>query len=281
MKTTHAKLCKHRLLALISFLLVIQSGYVMADVKGQIHSFVWESKIIPNTLRNYYLYIPPQYSPKVAAALMVFQDGHHYMDSKDAFQAVEVMEKLIDEGAMPVTIGLFVDPGYRPGENPPTPWENSNRRAEYDALSDDYVRMLVEELIPEVAKSYHLTNDKRQRGIGGTSSGGICAFTAAWHRPDYFHKVITHIGSFVDILGGHNYPSLIRKGDFRDMRIFMQAARNDLNNEYGDWWLGNLQMESALKFRDYDYRFVATDGEHNSRDGGRIFEESMRWLWRD
>lgn len=253
----------------------------MAELKGQVKTFDWKSEVIPGTLRKYYLYIPPQYSPDQPAALMVFQDGHHYVDPKEAFNAAAVMEKLIAEGAMPVTIGLFVDPGYRANENPPTPWENSNRRAEYDALSDTYVRMLIEEIIPEVEKSYRLTDDKRMRGIGGISSGGICAFTAAWHRPDYFHRVITHIGSFVDILGGHAYPSLIRKGEFRDLRVFMQAARNDLNNEYGDWWLGNLQMESALKFRNYTYRFVATDGEHNSVDGGRIFEESMRWLWQD
>ena len=141
-------------------------------------------------------------------------------------------------------------------------------------------------MIPELGKSYKLIYDAKMRAICGLSSGGICAFTAAWQRPDIFHKVLSHIGSFTDIRGGHVYPSLIRKWAKLDIRVFLQDGSNDLNRPSGNWWLSNLQMESALKFRDYDYRFVGGTGGHDGHDGhdgqhgGAILPDSLRWLWR-
>ncbi len=212
---------------------------------------------------------------------MVFQDGHAYNDPKGAFKVPSVFDKLIHNGDMPVTIAIMVDPGNKEGNEAKTPWKNSNRSFEYDTLSGDYAKMLIEELIPEVAKSYNLTNDKKMRAICGMSSGGICAFTAAWERPDYFHKVVSHIGSFTNIRGGDVYPGLIRKQEKRDIRVYLQDGENDLDNVHGNWWLGNLQMEKALKFREYDYKFEPTKGGHKGDDGGRLLPETLKWLWRD
>ena len=157
----------------------------------------------------------------------------------------------------------------------------SNRSWEYDELSDRYVSFLIEEMIPEVAKDYHLTNDPKMRAICGISSGGICAFTAAWERPDYFHKVLSHIGSFTDIRGGHVYPALIRKQAKRDIKVYLQDGSGDLDNRFGNWWLANQQMASSLEFRGYDYTFVNGTGGHNGKHGGAILPESLRWLWSD
>ena len=135
-------------------------------------------------------------------------------------------------------------------------------------------------MIPEVGKQYNLADDPKMRAICGISSGGICSFTAAWQRPDYFHKVLSHVGSFTDIRGGHVYPTLIRKSSKRDIRVFLQDGSNDLNIQWGNWWLSNLQMESALKFRGYDCKFVGGDGGHDGKHGGAILPDSLEWLWR-
>ena len=140
---------------------------------------------------------------------------------------------------------------------------------------------MLEELLPEVAKTHNLTSDPEARGIVGASSGGICAFTVAWERPDAFRKVISHIGSFTNIRGGHVYPALVRKSAKRPMRIFLQDGSNDLDNAHGNWPLANQEMALALKFRGYDYRFEYGDGAHTHKHGGALLPESLRWLWRD
>jgi enterochelin esterase family protein len=176
---------------------------------------------------------------------------------------------------------VFINPGHIGVVDPDNPNRSDNRSYEYDSLSEQYARFLIEEMIPEVAKTYNLADDPKMQAIGGMSSGGICAFTAAWQRPDYFHKVLSHVGSFTDIRGGHVYPTLIRKSSKRDIRVFLQDGSNDLNDSRGNWWLSNLQMESALAFRDYDYKFVGGTGGHNGEHGGAILPESLGWLWRD
>jgi predicted esterase len=113
------------------------------------------------------------------------------------------------------------------------------------------------------------------------SSGGICAFTAAWEHPEWFGNVLSHIGSFTNIRGGHAYEAMIRKTVRKPIRVFLQDGENDLDNEHGNWWLANLQMEKALKFKGYDYKFVGGTGAHSGKHGGAIMPESLTWLWRD
>ena len=113
------------------------------------------------------------------------------------------------------------------------------------------------------------------------SSGGICAFTAAWERPDEFSKVLSNIGSFVNIRGGHNYEAMIRKTERKPIRVFLQDGTGDLDNQHGNWPLANQQMAAALKFKNYDYEFVMGDGAHTGKHGGAILPDSLRWLWRE
>jgi enterochelin esterase family protein len=247
---------------------------------------VWkDSKVFPGTIRRWSVYVPAQYDESKQAALMVFQDGHTYADENGDFRVPVVFDNLIAKGEMPVTIGVFVDPGHKKSELPPKRgWrpEPENRSVEYDTLSGDYAEFLLTEILPEVKKEYNITDDPDGHAICGISSGGICAFTVAWERPDEFRKVLTHVGSFTNIRGGDRYPGMIRKGSRkRPMRIFMQDGSNDLDNRHGSWPLGNKQLYAALKFRDYDVNFVYGEGGHNGNHGGAILPDSLRWLWRD
>lgn len=251
--------------------------------RGVVSEHVWRGEVFPGTIRRYWVYVPAQYDAAEPAAVMVFQDGHAYVSETGDFRTPIVFDNLIHAGDMPVTIGVFIDPGHRKEELPPEPgWQPrpENRSFEYDTLSDQYARFLLDEILPEVGQEYHLSDDPNRRAIGGISSGGICAFTVAWERPDAFGKVLSHVGSFTNIRGGHVYPALIRKGEKRPIRVFLQDGAGDLDNAHGNWPLANQQMAAALKFADYDYRFEYGEGGHNGRHGGAILPDSLRWLWR-
>jgi enterochelin esterase-like enzyme len=253
--------------------------------QGTVSTYEWRSSdVFPGTVRRYYVYVPAQYQPKKPAALMVFQDGHAYVSEEGEMRVPIVFDNLIHAGAMPVTIGVFVDPGHKKDALPPQPgWrpQPENRSFEYDTLSGEYADFLLSEILPEVAKDHPFTDDPDGRAICGMSSGGICAFTVAWQRPNAFRKVLSHIGSFTNIRGGDVYPGRIRKEDKRPLRVFLQDGSGDLDNQHGNWPLANKQMAAALKFRDYDYQFVYGEGAHNGNHGGAILPESLRWLWRD
>tara|TARA_R110002049_G_scaffold2229_3_gene16269 strand:+ start:22826 stop:24406 length:1581 start_codon:yes stop_codon:yes gene_type:complete len=250
--------------------------------KGKLSKHQWKSTIYPNTIRDYYLYVPSQYNPADPTALMIFQDGHAYADTVGELKVPIVFDNLIAQGKMPITIGLFIDPGHAvDSAQVDSPWKASNRRLEYDSVSETYGKFLLHEMIPEIAKAYNISEDPKLRAIGGMSSGGICAFSAAWFYPEKFHRVMSHIGSFTDIRQGHNYPSMIRKQDRKDIKVFLQDGNKDLNNEFGDWWLANLQMESALKYKGYDFKFEKGTGGHNGKHGAAILPESLAWLWSD
>ncbi|HEX7859284.1 MAG TPA: alpha/beta hydrolase-fold protein [Verrucomicrobiae bacterium] len=249
--------------------------------EGTITTNIWRSEIFPGTIRDYYVYVPKQYSAEKPACVMVFQDGHAYLNPTGLIRAPIVFDNLIHKGEIPVTIGIFINPGHRGEELPKDRWRGSNRSFEYDTLSDQYARFLLEEILPEVGKSYNLRKDAEGRAICGMSSGGICAWTVAWERPSEFSKVVSHIGSFVNIRGGHNCEAQIRKTERKPIRVFLQDGTGDLDNQHGNWPLANQEMAAALKFKKYDYQFVMGDGAHNGKHGGAIFPDTMRWIWRD
>lgn len=248
--------------------------------KGIVTKYEFESKIY-NNFRHYYIYVPAQYDSSRPAALMVFQDGHAYVKEDGDFLTPAVFDNLIFQKKMPVTIGVFIDPGNATKDLPENPFRNSNRSEEYDDMGDRYVSFLIDELLPFIKMQYNISSDPAMHGIGGLSSGAICAFTAAWQRPDYFQKVLSHIGSYANIRGGHVYPDLVRKGARKNIKIFLQDGSGDLQNNYGDWWLANQQMASSFQFKGYDYKFEKGTGSHSGKHGGAILPESLIWLWSD
>jgi len=291
--------------------------------KGRLEGpFEFRSKIIAGTVRQYWIFVPAQYREEKPAGLLVFQDGQRALNPMGPLRVDQVMENLIHKKDMPVSIGLFVTPGNLSDHYPDNlGMSNPNNRAnEYDVLRDAYARMLIEELIPEVAKKYKISDDPAARVIGGTSSGAICAWTVAWERPEQFRKVISMIGSYTSIgyrpargnqpmiPGGDLYPTLIRKNPIKPIRIFLQDGTNDLSNitdtkgfngwialsnEHGNWHLANEQMLSALEFANanadrkkiegprYDLNHVWGDGAHSDDHGGALLPDILRWMYRD
>ena len=247
--------------------------------KGTVTKHHWSSQIFAKTERDYWVYVPAQYDKEKPTAFMVFQDGGGYVNEKGSSRVPIVFDNLIHKKEIPVMIGIFINPGAFPPEKEGAK-PGSNRSFEYDTLSDQYARFLLEEMIPDVGKTLNLSKDPKDRGISGSSSGGICAFTVAWEKPDQFSKVLSWVGSFTNIRGGHNYEALIRKTPPKPIRVFLQDGANDLDNEHGNWPLANQQMAASLKFKKYDVKLVFGEGVHSGIHGGAILPDSLRWLWR-
>jgi len=251
--------------------------------KGKLETFTWDtSRVFPGTTRMVTVYVPAQYDAANPAAVFVCQDGVLY-------RAPTVFDNLIARHEMPVTIGIFIQPGdfpLKPGQKPRKrpdgrPAPRANRSVEYDTLSDAYARFLLEEILPEVEKKYKLTQKPEGRCIAGSSSGGICAFTVCWQRPDAFRKCFTTVGSFTNIRGGHVYPELVRNTPRKPIRIFQQDGANDIVNQFGSWPEANKAMAKALTERGYDHKFVFGEGRHSGLHGTQLFPDAMRWMWRD
>ncbi|MDA7640056.1 SMP-30/gluconolactonase/LRE family protein [Opitutaceae bacterium] len=253
---------------------ILKQGVPTGEVKGP---FSFKSDIFPGTVRNYWVYVPSQYSASKPACLMVIQDG---LSLAKRWKLPTTFDNLIHEKAMPVTLGLFVTPGSVPATSAST-MERRNRSFEYDSLGDRYARFLIEELIPELKQTYNISDDPNDRAIGGSSSGAICAFTAAWERPDAFRRVYSGVGTFTGLRGGDAYAVLIRKMEPKPIRIFLQDGRNDLDIYAGRWWDANQEMLHSLQFAGYDVNHAWGNGGHNSLHSASITPDALRWLWRD
>lgn len=262
------------------------------------------SKIYDGMKSEYWIYVPAQYDPGKAAALMVFQDGSGYTERDGNRPILNVIDNLIAQKKIPIMICVFINPGDI-GESPDTPtykqvkahsekWQrtlkDSMRSVLYDTVSDRYPRFLRDEVLANVAAKYNLRKDAYSRAITGLSSGGICAFNAAWQMPDQFSRVISWIGSFASIQwredpvvpdGGQDYPEKVLRESKRNIRVWLQDGSEDLENKWGSWPLANLRMANALKFKEYDFHFSFGKGTHNPAHGAAEFPAEMIWLWRD
>ncbi|WP_203704648.1 alpha/beta hydrolase [Asanoa iriomotensis] len=243
---------------------------------GETVEFGWDdSWVYPGTSRKFWVHVPAQYDRAQPAALVVFLDGQWYLDPDGEVRGAIVLDNLIHSGDIPVTIGLFVDPGVlADAQNP------KNRNVEYDAFDDRLVTFLLTEIIPQVAQRYAITEDPERWGICGGSSGGNGAFTAAWLRPDKFRRVICCLSSFVQMPGGNPYPELIPSVPRKPLRIFMQAGHRDLqwNEPEHNWLASNLRVAAALAEAGYDFRLALGDGGHSPNHGGVLLPDALRWL---
>ena len=250
---------------------------------GEVLAFSFAHSVLyPGTERTYWIYIPRQYRPETPACLYVGQDSVQPSGAPNVFDA------LIARGEMPVTIGVFVAPGQVHARTPGTALDRYNRSVEYDSLGDTYVRFLLEELLPDAERQkasdgrpIRLSARPEDRAIGGSSSGAIAAFTAAWERPDAFSRVFSSIGTYVGLRGGDRYPGLIRKYEPKPIRVFLQDGSNDQNAYGGDWWMANQTMERALTFAGYSVNHAWGDGGHTGKQAAAIFPDALRWLWKD
>jgi enterochelin esterase family protein len=266
-----------------------QEGVPKGEIRGP---YTLPSQVYPGTQHTYWVYVPAQYDPAVPAALMVFQDGQAFKDENGDMRAQNVMDNLIYRREIPIMIGVFINPGRRPDQPEPTPknWgdRDTNRPTEYNSLDDRYARVISEELMPKLAKDYNISKDPEMHGIGGSSSGAIAAFTVAWERPDHFRKVLSNVGSFVNLRGGHVYPEKVLAIEKKLIRLYLCDGRNDnrgLRNgrydETRDWFFQNVRLMKALTRKGYDVNYAWGMNNHGQKFGGAILPEMMRWLWRD
>ncbi len=249
--------------------------------KGEVLHFTFDhSKIFPGTFRDYWVYVPAQYQPGRTTCLYVNQDGLQW-------NAPTVFDNLIDKKEMPVTIGVFVMHGRVRAANGSTALDRFNRSYEYDGLGPNYARFLLEELLPDVetkktsdGRPIHFSHEGKDHAIGGSSSGAVCAFTAAWERPDQFSRVFSAIGTYVGLRGADRYPTLLRKYETKPLRVFLQDGSADQNIYAGDWWMENQMMERALAFAGNEVEHAWGEGGHNGEQGTQVFPDAMRWLWK-
>lgn len=259
----------------------------------------WEqlpSEAYPGTVHDFCVYVPAQYDKSRPASLMIFQDGQAFLRPTGDYRAPYVFDNLIFRREIPVTIVVFINPGRKPDqpEASAADWgdRGSNRPQEYNALDDKYAKVIVDELRPVLMKRYNISSRPEDHAIGGASSGAIAAFTVAWQRPDQFSKVLSTIGSFTNIRGGHVYPDLIKTTERKPIRIYLQDGLNDNRgnrrngqetayNPERDWHAQNRKMVEALTEKGYDVNFCWGIGTHSNKQGGAILPEMLRWLWRD
>ena len=267
-----------------------QEGVPRGDLRGPL---TLPSTVFPGTQHTYWVYVPAQYSAAEPANLMIFNDGQAFKAPEGNIRAHNVLDNLIFRREIPVMIAVFINPGRRPDQPEPTPqnWgdRDTNRPTEYNSLDDRYPRVIVDELLPMLERDYNLSKDPERRGIGGSSSGAIAAFTVAWERPDHFRKVLSFVGSFTNIRGGHGYADIVRKTPKKPIRIFMQGGRNDNRalaadgtyDQTRDWFYQNVRLKDALVAQGYDVNYTWGINRHGQAMGGAILPEMMRWLWRD
>jgi enterochelin esterase-like enzyme len=268
-----------------------QEGVPQGEVNGP---HVIQSQAFPGTQHTYWVYVPAQYDAETPTSLMIFQDGQAFVKEDGPLRARHVLDNLIYRREIPVMIAVFINPGRKPEQPEPTmdDWgdKNTNRPDEYNSLDDRYARVIIDELMPVLKEKYNISTDAKDHGIGGVSSGAIAAFTVAWERPDQFSKVLSIVGSYTNIRGGHKYPDIIRENEKKPIRIFLQSGRNDNRGQRRggtqydpewDWFLQNNRMVEALEEKGYDMTYTWGIGNHGSQQGGAILPEMMRWLWRD
>ena len=267
-----------------------QDGVPRGEIRGP---FALPSTAYPGTQHTYWVYVPAQYTPAEPASLMIFNDGQAFKNPTGNIRAHNVLDNLIFRREIPVMIAVFINPGRTPEQPEPTPqnWgdKDTNRPTEYNTLDDRYARVLVNELMPALHKDFNISTDPERHGIGGASSGAIAAFTVAWQRPDDFRKVLSIVGSFTNIRGGHVYPELVLKTERKPIRVFLQDGRNDnralaANGNYDetrDWFYQNVRLMEALSKKGYEVNYAWGMNRHGQAMGGAILPEMMRWLWRD
>jgi enterochelin esterase-like enzyme len=268
-----------------------QEGVPKGEIRGPYHL---PSQVYPGTQHTYSVYVPAQYDLSSAAALMIFQDGQAFKDENGDIRAQNVMDNLIYRREIPVMLAVFINPGRTPEQIEPSPqtgWGDgtTNRVIEYNTLDDRYARVITEELMPVLYKEYNISRDPEQHGIGGSSSGAIAAFTVAWERPNEFRKVLSNVGSFVDLQGGYVYPERVLASEKKPIRVFLCDGRNDHRglgpnrayDEKRDWFFQNVRLMKALTQKGYDVNYTWGMNLHGQNFGGAIMPDMMRWLWRD
>jgi enterochelin esterase family protein len=241
------------------------------------------SKVYPGMTSNYWVYVNPGADMTNGAPLMVWQDGETIIGNQDLLRLrlQIVSDNLVAKGLIPPMVHVLIQPG--------TAGQRRMRSIQYDTVSDVYGKYLLEEILPDVEKSYKIRQDAYSRAIAGASSGAICAFNVGWYYPGEFSRVLSHIGSFSAIQwhpeqnqpGGYIVSHRVRREDRKNLRVWMSDGSDDIENQPGSWPLNNIQLANSLKMKGYDFHFRFGTSMHAIAQGAMDLPESLAWLWRD
>lgn len=244
-----------------------------------------QSKIYPGMSANYWVYVNAGADEK-GAPLMVWQDGETIAGNVDLLRLrlQIVSDNLVAKKLIPPMVHVLISPGSG-GEAAGT----RMRSIQYDTVSPRYGKYLLEEILPEVEKTYKLRPDAYSRAIAGASSGAICAMNVAWEFPGQFSRVLSHIGSYTalqwhpdkNMEGGYVVSHRVRREPRKNIRVWLSDGSDDIENQAGSWPLNNIQLANALKMKGYDFHFRFGEGTHAIAQGALDLPESLTWLWRD
>ena len=236
------------------------------------------------------VYVPAQYQPGTKAPLIVVNDGPK-LGAPDMLLS-HVLDSLIDEHRVPAMIAVMIQNGGGDAQG-------SERGLEYDTLSGRYAGFIEDEVLPQVESHYHveLTHDPNGRAAMGCSSGAAAAFTMAWFHPEWYHRVISYSGTFVNQQWPFNaanpggawdyHETIIADTKSKPIRIWMQVGDRDLLNpnvmrdDMHDWVVANHRMAAVLRAKGYQYQYVFTldSGHCDSKVREQTLSEALQWVW--
>ncbi len=238
--------------------------------------------------REVFVYTPAGYRPGTAAPLLVVQDGRDYVARVTA-----ALDSLIAAHRVPSIVAVLIQSGGGDAQG-------SQRGLEYDTVSGRYAEFVEQEVLPQVTRLYgvRFTRDPEGRATMGGSSGAAAAFSMAWFHPEWYRKVLSYSGTFVNQAspadpqtphGAWDYATRLIPGTARKpIRLWMEVGEHDLHwqdpeGTFHNWPLANDHVSAALQSRQYDYRYViAANAVHV--DGDVIMQtlpDALEWLWRD
>jgi len=235
--------------------------------------------------RHVSVYVPKQYVAGTASPFLIGADG----PDKALFTA---LDNLIAEKKVPVMIAISISNGSGDAQG-------SERGLEYDTMSGKYAEFVEHEVLPLVESQYHvrLTHDPEGRATMGGSSGGSCALIMAWYHPEWYHRVLTYSGTYVNQQWPWNpatpggawefHKSLIPNSPKKPIRLWMEVGDRDLGNPNAmrdgmhDWVVANEEMAKVLAAKGYHYQFVfAQNAGHTDRAVKmQTLPEALEWLW--
>jgi enterochelin esterase-like enzyme len=231
------------------------------------------------------VYVPKQYVPGTAAPFIVGADGI----DQGLFTA---LDNLIVAHKVPVMIAISISNGSGDAQG-------SERGLEYDTMSGKYAEFVETEVLPLVESQYNvkLTQDPNGRATMGGSSGGSCALIMAWYHPEWYHRVLTYSGTYVNQQWPHSdqtphgawefHEHLIPNSPKKPLRLWLEVGDRDnynpnaMRDEMHDWVVANENMVKALAAKGYQYQFVfARNAGHT--DGAvkrQTLPEALEYLW--
>jgi enterochelin esterase-like enzyme len=238
--------------------------------------------------REVFVYIPSGHRTGTCAPLLVVQDGRDYVARTAA-----ALDALIAAHRVPAMVAVFIQSGGGDAQG-------SQRGLEYDTVSGRYAEFVQTEVLPRVTRLYgvRFIDDSAGRATMGGSSGAAAAWTMAWFHPEWFGRVLSYSGTFVNQAspadpatpeGAWDYAAhLIPAAPRKPIRIWMEVGGHDLHwqdpeSTFHNWPMANDRFSAALAAKGYDYRYVvAGDAVHvDSNVIAQTLPGALEWLWRD